>query len=449
MPADTKTTLKPTDLRGILEYVPQFRDHVFVIALDGSIIDDENFSNVMTDIAVLRSLNIDVVLVHGVGRQMKRLSEDSGIPISDAHGSGPTDSPTLEMASAACAEVLETLTRALTQNGLRYVVTNAVRATEMGVIRGKDLGYTGKIDKIDDKLIRLLLAEGIVPVFSPLACDRDGLPYRLNSDMLASELAIRLKASKLIYLTPFPGLVVDGSPLLNVPLDELQALITKHKKSLDERLLSKASFAARTLEAGTPRSHILDGRIFGGLLTEIFDKVGLGTMIHANDYQQIRAARKKDAPSIFAITRNASKSESLRTRTRHSIEEAIGHFYVYEIDESIVGCFSLTPLDSKTVELGAVLVQPFYQGRGVGQKLVEFACLEAGRMKCTRVVALSTQSGNFFRDVAGFSEGTPDVLPKARREDYLANNRNSKVYVKALTSARKKRPTLSATKRAK
>ncbi|MBC2595785.1 amino-acid N-acetyltransferase [Ruficoccus amylovorans] len=439
MPSDTKTTLKPTDLRGILEYVPQFRDHVFVIALDGSIIDDENFSNVITDIAVLRSLNIDIVLVHGIGRQIKRLSEECGIPISDAHGSGATDGPTLEMATAASSEVLEVLTRALTQNGLRYVVTNAVRATETGVIRGKDLGYTGKIEKLDEKLIRLMLSEGVVPVFSPLACDRDGQPYRLNSDQLASELAIRLKASKLIYLTPFPGLVVDGEPVMNIPLDELQSLITKHKKSLDERLLSKAAYAARTLEAGTPRAHILDGRIFGGLLTEIFDKVGLGTMIHANDYQQIRAARKKDAASIFAITRNAAKSETLRTRTRHAIEEAIGNFYVYEIDESIVGCFSLVPLDGKTVELGAVLVQPFYQGRGVGKKLVEFACLEARRMKADRVVALSTQAGNFFRDSAGFAEGTQDDLPKARREDYIGNSRHSKVYVKRLAPARKKR----------
>ncbi|MGE9292613.1 amino-acid N-acetyltransferase [Ruficoccus sp. ZRK36] len=439
MPSDTKTTLKPTDLRGILEYVPQFRDHVFVIALDGSIIDDENFSNVMTDIAVLRSLNIDIVLVHGIGRQIKRLAEDSGIPISDAHGSGPTDEATLEMAVAASSEVAETLTRALTQNGLRYVVTNAVRATEMGVIRGKDLGHTGKVDRLDERLIRLMLSEGVVPVFSPLAFDRDGQPCRLNSDQLASELAMRLNASKLIYLTPFPGLVVEGAPLLNVPLDELQALITKHKKSLDERLLSKASCAARTLEAGTPRAHILDGRIFGGLLTEIFDKVGLGTMIHANDYQQIRAARKKDAASIFAITRNAAKSETLRTRTRHSIEEAIGHFYVYEIDESIVGCFSLMPLEDKTVELGAVLVQPFYQGRGVGLKLVEFACLEARRMKADRVIALSTQAGNFFRDIAGFSEGSETDLPKARREDYKANARRSRIFVKALAPARKKR----------
>lgn len=250
---------------------------------------------------------------------------------------------------------------------------------------------------------------------------------------------MRLHASKLIYLTPFPGLVVDGTPLMNIPLDELQALLTKHKKSLDERLLSKATFAAHTLEAGTPRAHILDGRIFGGLLTEIFDKVGLGTMIHANDYQQIRPARKKDAASIFAITRNAAKSETLRTRTRASIEDAIGHFYVYEIDESIVGCFSLTPLDDKTVELGAVLVQPFYQGRGVGQKLVEFACLEARRMKAARVVALSTQAGNFFRDVAGFAEGTEADLPKARRDHYAASARHSRVFLKTLTPARKKR----------
>lgn len=432
MPADTKTTLKPTDLRGILEYVPQFRDHVFVIAIDGSIIDDDNFSNVVTDIAVLRSLNIDVVLVHGIGRQIKRVAEESGIPVSDAHGSGPTDAITLEMATAAAAEAGEQLTRALTQNGIRYVFSNAVRATEAGVIRGVDMGFTGKVDKFDDDLTRLLLAEGVVPVFSPLAYDRDGQAYRLNSDQLSSELAIRLHASKLIYLTPFPGLILNGEPLMNIPLDELQALLTRHKKRLDDRLLSKAGCAARTLEAGTPRAHILDGRVFGGLLTEIFDKVGLGTMIHANDYQQIRTARKKDAGSIFAITRNEAKNETLRYRTRHAIEENIGSFFVYEIDESIVGCFCLIKHGSKCYELASVLVQPFYQGRGVGQKLVEYAVLEAGKRKAIKLIALSTQATAFFRDSAGFAEGKISDLPKARRDAYIASGRKSKIFVKKL-----------------
>ncbi|MEM9227338.1 MAG: amino-acid N-acetyltransferase, partial [Verrucomicrobiota bacterium] len=424
--------LKPTDLRGILEYVPQFRDHVFVIALDGSIVDDENFGNVMTDIAVLRSLRIDIVLVHGIGRQLGRLSDESGIAISDAHGSGPSDEATLELAQAASAEVLGAITAALTQNAQRYVQSNAVRAIESGVIKGKDMGLTGKVDKLDVPLIRKMLSEGLIPIFSPLAFDRDGQAYRLNSDALASELAIALEASKLIYLTPFPGLVVDGAPVMNIPLDELQALLTKHKKALDERLASKAAFAAKTLEAGTPRAHILDGRVFGGLLTEIFDKVGLGTMIHANEYQQIRQAKKKDVPSIHAITRNAAKQETLRFRTKQAIEDAIGQFYVYEIDESIVGCFCLTKLNAKTYELGAVLVQPFYQGRGVGQKLVAYACLEAKKHKANKLVALSTQATSFFRDAVGFSEGKASDLPKKRRDDLTGNGRASKVFIKAL-----------------
>ncbi len=434
----SKTTLKPTDLRGILEYVPQFRDHVFVIALDGSIIDGDNFSNVVTDIAVLHSLNIDVVLVHGIGRQLGRLSAESGIEISDAHGSGPTDEQTLELALAACAEAQNALTGALTQNGLRYVISNAVRASEMGVIKGKDLGLTGKIDKLDDDLVRHMLTQGLVPVFSPLAYDKDGQAFRLNSDLLASELAIRLHASKLIYLTPFPGLVVNDEPAMNIPLDQLQSLLSKHKESLDPRLVSKADFAARTLQAGTPRAHILDGRVFGGLLTEIFDKVGLGTMIHANEYQQIRKAKKKDAASIYAITRNAAKHETLRQRTRQSIEAAIDDFYVYEIDESIVGCFSLVALTSTTLELGAVLVQPFYQGRGVGQKMVKYACLEAQTRKASKVVALSTQATTFFRDAAGFAEGKLSDLPKTRRDEAEHNGRASKVFVKRIGSPRRK-----------
>ncbi len=434
------TQIKPTDLRGILKYVPQFRDHIFVIALDGSIIDDENFAHVITDIAVLRSLNIKVVLVHGIGRQLKALSEQRSIPLSDIYGSGPTDTATLELAIEASSLATHRLMEALTQNNLKYAVTNAVRGIGTGIVRGKAQGFTGKVDKIELQHLQDLLRMGILPVFSPILFDREGHPLRVNSDLLACDICIQLGASKLIYLTPHPGLIIHGEIAGNIPLEELAAALRQGKQGIDERLRSKARYAALALEAGTPRAHILDGRVFGCLLTEIFDKVGLGTMIHANDYQQIRPARKKDAQSLFTIVRNAAKTEALRHRTRISIEKEIQCFYVYEIDESIIGCFSLTPLDKQTVELGAVLVQPFYQGKGVGRKMVEFAILEATRKGYRKMVALSTQSYHFFQTFCQFADGSPADLSPERRKLYDASGRNSKILVKALAKPARSAP---------
>jgi amino-acid N-acetyltransferase len=434
--ADEISSLKPTDLRGILRYVPQFRDHVFVIALDGSIVDDENFPNVLTDIAVLRSLHIRMVLVHGIGRQLKRLSAQRKTPISDAYGGGPTDADTLRLAIEASAQVSHQIIEGLTQAGLKCAMGNAVRVVPAGIVKGKDQLFTGKLEKLDVDFFRELLKLDIVPVVSPIGFDRDGHSLRVNSDHLASELAIRLEASKLIFLTPHQGLLVGGRVEANIPLEQLEAVLEKSEQQIDERVRSKARYAAHALEAGTQRAHILDGRVLGGLLTEIFDKVGVGTMIHTNEYQQIRYARNKDAQAIYNITRTGVKNEQLRHRTRDQIEREIEQYYVYEIDGSVIGCACLIPYEGTgTAELASVFVTPFYEGRGVGKKLAEYALLEAQHRNFTKVIALSTQSYAFFRNVCGFEEGSADDLPAARREDYLKNGRNSRVLVKQLAAA--------------
>lgn len=431
--------IKPTDLRGILEYVPMFRGHVFVIAVDGSIVADENFGNILTDIAVLRSLNINVVLVHGIGLQLKTLAAERGVSITDAYGEGPTDEPTLTLAVDAVARVSREIVEGLTLNNLRCAVTNAVRVAPIGIMKGVDQLRTGKVEKIDIEFVRNLIAQGVVPVVTPIACDREGHFLRVNSDLLAAELATRLQASKLIYLTPHPGLVVNGEPVLNVPVERLEEILQKNADAVDARLRSKARYAARTLEGGTPRAHILDGRVFGALLTEIFDKVGLGTMIHANDYQQIRPARRRDAQAIYNITKNAVKNESLKGRTRQTIERDIDKFFVYEIDESIIGVANLTPLGAGVAEVGSVYVQPFYQGKGVGKKLVDYAALEASKRGFKKLVALSTQAFTFFEQACGFEPGSEKLLNPERAAELRKSGRHSRVLVRPLAGRKLKK----------
>src|SRR5690606_33450641 len=109
------------------------------------------------------------------------------------------------------------------------------------------------------------------------------------SDLLASALARELGASKLIYLTSNPGITLRGEFVINVPVEEIRTLLAQDPQAIDAGVRSKARHAVATIDAGTPRVHIIDGRIDDGLLTEIFSKVGIGTMIHGNEYQQIRA----------------------------------------------------------------------------------------------------------------------------------------------------------------
>jgi amino-acid N-acetyltransferase len=206
-----------------------FRDHVFVIAVDGSIVSHENFTNIVTDIAVLRSLSIKVVLVHGIGHQLVALAGEHNVALSDIQGEGITDAPTMSLAREAAALVSQTVLEHLTQAGLRCAITNAVRATNVGVIKGRNHLFTGKIEKVDAAILKSMLAQDILPLVTPIVCDREGQSLRVNSDHLAMELAVAMGASKLIYLTPFPGLQVDGVVKINLPEDELKTLLADKK----------------------------------------------------------------------------------------------------------------------------------------------------------------------------------------------------------------------------
>ena len=420
-------SIKPTDLRGILKYVPMFRNQIFVLALDGSLVAHENFQNVLLDIAVLRSLNIKVVLVHGISHQLEKLSKDKVIELSDSHGESKTDFETLELATEASAIVSLDLMQGLTRNKLSCALCNGVRSKEFGIIKGVNQLNTGAVDKIDDGLIFKLLDANTIPLFSPIALSREGKPLRINSDLLAAELASKLGASKLIFMTTKEGLKIDSQPLTNIAISDLESLLQKIPEKATDRLRSKIQYAIRAVNAGTPRAHILDGRLFGALLNETFDKVGIGTMIHSNEYQCIRRAVSADAHSIYNITQNAVRSERLRERSQESIEAEISDYLVYEIDGSIVSCLSLRSYDS-VIEVGSVYVQPFYQNKGVGRKMVEFACDQAKDRGFKRVFAMTTQAGKFFSEICTFLEGTVDDLPIKRQEEHKKNGRNSKVF---------------------
>lgn len=410
-----------------------FREHTFVVAIDGSIVEHENFQNLITDIAVLRSLNINVVIVHGIGAQMRAAAARRRVKLSDIYGEGTTDSATMQIAREVSGSVSQAIIEGLTHANLKCAITNAIRATQVGVIDGEDRLLTGKVEKIDTPVLKSLLAQGIIPLVTPILCDRDGNSLRVNSDSVAADIAVDLGASKLIYLTPFPGLVIDGKLEVNLSLSALEKALEKTAK-IEDRLRGKAIFAVRALNNGTQRAHILDGRTNGGLLAEIFDKVGTGSMIHANDYDCIRPAKRKDAHFIYSITKNAVKDKSLVRRSRQFIESQSEAYFVYEIDGSIIGCACLRRFDDApaTVELCSVYVQPFYQNRGAGKKLVAYAEHHARELGMRTLITFTTQTYGFFKSVCGFNDALPEQLPPSRRAELSSNGRNSKALFKEL-----------------
>ena len=427
--------LKPTDLRGILKYVPRFQGQIFVIAVDGSIVADENFGNILVDIAVLRSLGIRLVLVHGISQQLQELATLRGVPITNADGTGPTDAATLDLGIRASSRISHQILEGLTQNSMKAVITNAVRALPVGIIKGLDQQFTGRVERIDKELIKELIAQQIVPLVSPLAFGPDGRSLRVNSDLLAAELAEALNATKIIFLTPHAGLEIDGEVRREIAVDALRTLLAEKPGSLSEPSLSKAAHAVKAIETGTPRVHVLDGRIFDGLLNEIFSNDGVGTLVYGNEYQQIRRATKRDVRTIHHLIRNAVRREELVQRNQKDIEKNIDLFYVFEVDENIIAVVTLYfyPEHPQLAELGSLYVMPFYHNRGIGKKMVEYACLQAKERGAAEVIALSTQNFGFFTNSCGFEETTKDILPDTRLKSYEESGRNAKVLRKPLT----------------
>ncbi|HVU25398.1 MAG TPA: amino-acid N-acetyltransferase [Opitutus sp.] len=428
------TTIKPTDLRGILQYVPRFQGQCFVVAIDGFIVADENFPNLLLDLAVLRSLGIKLVLVHGIGHQLVELSVARNIPLTNIDGSGVTDAATLDLAIRASSRVSHALVEGLTQNSLKCAVTNAVRALPTGIIRGVDQQFTAKVDRIDKDFLTELIDRDVVPILSPIGFGPDGRSLRINSDLLAAELAEALHATKIIYLTPQPGLVINGQVRREISVDAVRKILDEHPEHIAEETRSKAANAVKAIETGTPRVHILDGQVFDGLLNEIFSNEGVGSLVYGNDYQQIRKARKSDVRLIYNLTRNAVRREELLYRTQLAIERNIDQFFVFEIDENIIACVTLYfyPDRPQLAEIGSLYVMPFYHNRGVGKKMVDYASMMAKERGAKTVLALSTQSFGFFQNVCGFEEADKSILPETRLKSYEDSGRNAKVLVKKL-----------------
>lgn len=426
--------MKLTDLRGILQYIPRFREKTFILSIDGAIITDENFANILLDIAVLRSLNIRVVLAHGAAAQVKALAEEHHVKASDLDGSGITNAETLKLALTAANRLTHEILEGLSANDLRAASSNAIIAHPLGIIQGVDHLYTGKVERVDVELLQTLLAQGIIPVIPPLGFDGDGKTYRVNSDSVAVALADALKATKLIFITTSDGLIYQGQLIRQMIVADLNSLLSK--PGFPPELLSKARHAVAACNAGIQRVHIINGRVDEGLLAEVFSNEGIGTLIYANEYQQVRPAKKKDIRSIQVLTKNSVENAELMKRTRTMIEKQLGDYYIFEIDKNPVACVALHVYpEANKGELACLYVSPSHENQGIGKKLIQFVENKARELGLSELLTLSTQAFTYFQSKAGFSEGTPDDLPPARREKYDASGRNSKVLVKKLAKA--------------
>ena len=416
-------------------YIARFRDKIFVLNVDSEIMAADNFHNLLLDISVLRSLNIKIVIVHGASVHIKALSETMRSPYSDLDGMGITDEHTLKLSIMASSQLSHEIMEGLRDTDQRAVVTNAIIAHPAGIIDGIDQKFTGQVERVETSFLEDLLEQHIIPVIPPLGMDGNGQTFRVNSDGVALEVSEALKAAKLMFITTSNGVRGSGTLQAQFSVAEAEEYLKKNRNALDKEMISKLRHGLRACRNGVSRVHIINGQQDAALLSEIFSNEGIGTMIHANEYEAVRRARKKDIGAIIGLIRDSVESKQLISRTRNEIHDRINDYYVFEIDRNILGCVALKTYPTKgkpIAELECLFVAEAHENQGIGRKLMHFIENQARIMGVERLFALSTQAFNYFQQKGGFAEGDPSLLPPERRTRYSKSGRHSKVLYKDL-----------------
>ena len=304
----------------------------------------------------------------------------------------------------------------------------------MGIIQGVDHLFTGKVERVDAELLQTLLAPGHRSRHSAAR-------LRWRRQNVSREFRRRRRCRRRraegdqadFHHRRSDGLICQGQLIRQMLVADLEKLLQQNSAGFAPEIVSKAQHAAAACSAGVQRVHIINGRVDEGLLAEVFSNEGIGTLIYANEYQQIRPAKKKDVRAIQLLTKKAVESDELVKRTRASIEKSLGDYYIFEIDKNPVACVALHVYpEQKKGELACLYVNPSHENQGIGRKLIQFVENKAREMGLNELLTLSTQAFTYFQSKGGFAEGTPDDLPPARREKYDQSGRNSKVLVKKL-----------------
>ena len=423
-----------SDLREILQYVPRFRERIFVVAVDGTVAASENFPNILLDLAVLRSLSVRVVLVHGASHQIAELARKRKVTVTNSNGTGITNEATLELAIDAAIRLTNGIMEGLSAVDLRAAYANAIIAHPAGILGGTDQLFTGRVERVDNHALELLLKEGISPVIPPLGFDGEGRTYRVNSDGVALEVAEALHAAKVIFLGADD--VVGGvSPLpRQLSIDEAEDLAKKLRAANGPSgLISKIECASRACRGGVPRAHLLDGRINEALLTEIFSHEGSGTMVYSNEYQQIRRIFKKDVRSVMSLIRQSVEDEEIARRTRADILSRIEDYWILEVDRTPIACVAVHIEPNQALaEMACLYVSKAHENKGFGRKLMAFAENLAKEKGIERIYALSTRAVNYLQQKGGYTESDASLLSGERRTRYEGSGRNSRILMKEL-----------------
>lgn len=426
--------------RNAAPYINAHRDHTFVIVFGGEAIDSPSFPNLVHDIALLYSLGVKLVLVHGARPQIEtrlrridsKMRYHEGLRVTDEHALAAVK----EAVGCVRIEIEALLSMGLINTPmsgmkLRVCSGNFVIARPLGVRNGIDYQHTGEVRKIDVEAISGQLAQGNIVLMSPLGYSPTGEAFNLGAFDVATAAAISLSARKLIYLIENAGPRDSRDrPIRQLTVTQAQAL-ESDGKGLAREVRQCTASAVTACMNGVDRAHLIERRIDGALFKEIYTRDGIGTLITAQTYEDLREARIDDAGGILELIAPLEQSGVLVRRSREQLELEIKHFGVIERDGMIIACAALYPFEREGVgELACLVVHSDYRNSNRGASLLKQIEDRAKSRGLKQLFVLTTQTAHWFRE-QGFVKGDIDKLPVKRRRLYNYQ-RKSKIFFKAL-----------------
>ncbi|BDO54063.1 TPA: amino-acid N-acetyltransferase [Escherichia coli] len=426
--------------RHSVPYINTHRGKTFVIMLGGEAIEHENFSSIVNDIGLLHSLGIRLVVVYGARPQI-----DANLA---AHHHEPlyhknirvTDPKTLELVKQAAGTLQLDITARLSMSlnntplqgaHINVVSGNFIIAQPLGVDDGVDYCHSGRIRRIDEDAIHRQLDSGAIVLMGPVAVSVTGESFNLTSEEIATQLAIKLKAEKMIGFCSSQGVTNDDGDIVSELFpNEAQARVEAQEEKGDYnsgtvRFLRGAVKACRS---GVRRCHLISYQEDGALLQELFSRDGIGTQIVMESAEQIRRATINDIGGILELIRPLEQQGILVRRSREQLEMEIDKFTIIQRDNTTIACAALYPFpEEKIGEMACVAVHPDYRSSSRGEVLLERIAAQAKQSGLSKLFVLTTRSIHWFQE-RGFTPVDIDLLPESKKQLYNYQ-RKSKVLM--------------------
>ena len=424
--------------RGSSPYIHKHRGSTLVISLGGEAVEHPGFASLIHDIALLNSLGVRLVLVHGARPQIEKQLNALGLQSKFEQGMRITDAEILPGVEQAVGQVRLNIETKLSMGlintpmagaALRVVSGNFVTARPYGIRNGIDFGHTGEVRRIDCEAIQQQLKLDNIVLLSPIGYSPTGEAFNCRAEEVATATASELKADKLIFIMDAEG-VKDAQDEIIHQLDLLQAEKLLAEKHNDELTLLHLASAVSACKKGVSRAHLISHTIDGALLLELYTRDGSGTLITSETYEGLRQASIDDVGGILELIQPLEAEGILAHRSREQLELEIKQFVVIERDGMIIACAAYFPYESGCAELACVAVHEDYRNQGRAVELlqhIEQACI---KQNIKKLFILTTHTTHWFME-KGFQQDDIENLPVERRELYNYQ-RNSKVFCKTL-----------------